>query len=118
QGDSMLPIQPGSIIVGEYVENVGSVKNGTLYILVTKQDGIVFKRVFNFLQNEGKLLLVADNRQYDPYSIEGSDVLELWSAKAFFSNQFPDLDIPKVSLDHLAHSIVTLQAEVDKLKKK
>lgn len=118
QGDSMLPIQPGSIIFGEYVENVGSIKNGKLYILVTKQDGIVFKRVFNFIQNEGKLLLVSDNRQYEPYAIDASDVLELWSAKAFFSNQFPDIDSNKVSLDHLAHSVLELQSEVQRLKKK
>src|ERR671913_615794 len=84
RGDSMLPVQPGSIIFGEYVENIGSIKNGKLYILVTKQDGIVFKRVFNFTKDEGKLLLVSDNRQYEPYAIEGGDVLELWSAKAFF----------------------------------
>ena len=118
QGDSMLPVQPGSIIFGEYVENIGSVKNGKLYILVTKQDGIVFKRVFNFTRDEGKLLLVSDNRQYEPYSIEASDVLELWSAKAFFSNQFPDLQNNIVTLDHLAHTVISLQSEVQRLKKR
>src|SRR5688572_16946366 len=118
QGDSMLPIQPGSILFGEYVENIGAIKNGKLYILVTKQDGIVFKRVFNFVQGEGKLLLVSDNRQYEPYTIDANDVLELWSAKAFFSNQFPDLQNSSVSLDHLAHTVLTLQSEVQKLKKK
>jgi transcriptional regulator with XRE-family HTH domain len=118
QGDSMLPVQPGSIIFGEYVENVGAIKNGKLYILVTKQDGIVFKRVFNFIQSEAKLLLVSDNRQYAPYAVEANDVLELWSAKAFFSNQFPDLENDKVSLDHLAHTVLSLQSEVQRLKKK
>jgi transcriptional regulator with XRE-family HTH domain len=118
QGDSMLPVQPGSIIFAEYVENISAVKNGKLYILVTRQDGIVFKRVFNFSQDEGKLLLVSDNRQYEPYSIEASDLLELWTAKAFFSNQFPDLQSNNVSLDHLAHTVLTLQAEVKRLKKK
>lgn len=118
QGDSMLPIQPGSIIFGEYVENIGAIKNGRLYILITKQDGIVFKRVFNFIQPDGKLLLVSDNRQYEPYSIDAGDVLELWSAKAFFSNQFPDLQAGAVSLDHLAHTVLSLQSEVKRLKKK
>lgn len=118
QGDSMLPVQPGSIIFGEYVENVGAIKNGKLYILVTKQDGIVFKRVFNFIQSEAKLLLVSDNRQYAPYAVEANDVLELWSAKAFFSNQFPELENDKVSLDHLAHTVLSLQSEVQRLKKK
>jgi transcriptional regulator with XRE-family HTH domain len=117
QGDSMLPVQPGSIIFGEYVENIGGLKNGKLYVLVTKQDGIVFKRVFNFTKEEGKLLLVSDNRQYEPYSIEAGDVLEVWSAKAFFSNQFPDLQNNTVALDHLAHTVISLQSEVQRLKK-
>jgi phage repressor protein C with HTH and peptisase S24 domain len=118
QGDSMLPLQPGSIIFGEYVENINSIKNGKLYVLITRQDGIVFKRVFNFSQQEGKLLLVSDNRQYEPYTIDAADILELWSAKAFFSNQFPDLQNGGASLDHLAHTILNLQAEVKRLKKK
>jgi transcriptional regulator with XRE-family HTH domain len=118
QGDSMLPIQPGSIIFGEYVENVGAVKNGKLYILVTKQDGIVFKRVFNFTQDEGKLLLMSDNRQYEPYPVDANDILEIWMAKAFFSNQFPDLQQPMASTDQLAHTVLNLQAEIQRLKKK
>ncbi len=118
QGDSMLPIQPGSIIFGEYVENVTAIKNGKLYILITKHDGIVFKRIYNFTQDEGKLLLVSDNRQYEPYSVDANDILELWSAKAFFSNQFPDLQAPAASTDHLAHTVLSLQAEIQRLKKK
>ncbi len=118
QGDSMLPIQPGSIIFGEYLENIASIKNGKLYVLVTKQDGIVFKRVFNFIQSEGKLLLVSDNRQYEPYAIDMNDVLELWVAKAFFSTQFPDLQNTSASVDHLAHTVLSLQSEVQRLKKK
>src|SRR5688500_4890773 len=118
QGDSMLPIQPGSIIFGEYVENVGAIKNGKLYILVTKQDGIVFKRVFNFTQDDGKLLLMSDNRQYEPYSVDANDILEIWMAKAFFSNQFPDLQQPMASTDQLAHTVLNLQAEIQRLKKK
>jgi hypothetical protein len=73
--------------------------------------------VFNFTKDEGKLLLVSDNRQYEPYSIEASDVLELWSAKAFFSNQFPDVQNNTVTLDHLAHTVISLQSEVQRLKK-
>jgi transcriptional regulator with XRE-family HTH domain len=119
QGDSMLPVQPGSIIFGEYVEDAGSIKNGKLYILVTASDGIVFKRVFNFADDEGKLLLVSDNRQYAPYAVNATDVLEIWSAKAYFSNQFPDTQQSTgASADQLAHTILSLQEEIKKLKKK
>lgn len=117
QGDSMLPVQPGSIIFGEYQEHVASVKNGKLYILVTKHDGIVFKRVFNFADDEGKLLLVSDNRLYEPFTVSAEDVLEVWFAKAFFSNQFPEVTINQSVSDQLAMQLVKLQAELSKKKK-
>jgi transcriptional regulator with XRE-family HTH domain len=91
QGDSMLPIQSGSIVFGEYVENLGSIRNGKLYVLVLK-DGIVFKRLFNFLDDDGKLLLVSDNRLYEPYTINATEVSEVWRAHGFFTTKFPDAD--------------------------
>lgn len=117
QGDSMLPVQPGSIIFGEYVENVASIKNGKLYILVTKHDGIVFKRAFNFADDEGKLLLVSDNRLYEPFTVSAEDVLEVWFAKAFFSSQFPEVTINQSVSDQLAMQLVKLQSELSKKKK-
>ena len=110
QGDSMLPVQPGSIIFGEYIENATAIKNGKLYILVTRQEGIVFKRVFNFADQEEKFLLVSDNRQYVPYTVDVHDILEIWAAKGFFSNQFPEGEIGSSSLvDQLAFQIFQLQ---------
>ena len=119
QGDSMLPVHPGSIIFGEYQESISSIKNGKPYILVTAQDGIVFKRAFNFADKDGKLLLVSDNRNYEPYTVTASDVLEVWAAKAFFSNEFPDAETTStVSMDQLASTVLSLQEEIKKLKKK
>lgn len=116
QGDSMLPVQPGSIIFGEYLENVAAIKNGKLYILVTSHDGIVFKRIFNFADDEGKLLLVSDNRLYPPFTVAAEDVLEVWSAKAFFSNQFPEVTANQSVSDQLAMQLVKLQGELSKKK--
>jgi transcriptional regulator with XRE-family HTH domain len=111
KGDSMLPIQPGSIIFGEFVEDIESIKNGKLYLLVTKQDGIVFKRVFNFADQQGKLLLVSDNRTYEPYSIDAEEVVEIWAAKAFFSQQFPEAETGSSLVDQLAWQLFQLQHE-------
>lgn len=111
QGDSMLPVQPGSIIFAEYVDDVTSIRNGKLYILVTRNDGIVFKRVFNFAGQESKLLLVSDNRLYDPYGVDINDILEVWAAKAFFSNQFPsgEMAAPAPLVEQLALQVLQLQ---------
>lgn len=117
QGDSMLPVLPGSLIFGEYVEDSHSIKNGKLYVLVTRQDGIVFKRVFNFADQQGKFLLVSDNRSYEPYSVEAADVLEIWAAKAFFSSQFPETqNEPSSMVDQLAFQVFQLQEKNKKGK--
>ncbi len=118
-GDSMLPILPGTIIVGEYVENLSDLKNGKTYILVTGREGIVYKRVFNYLHENGKLFLVSDNRHYSPYQIDGEDVLEAWAAKAYISVQFPDMDSQKdMSIENLAGVVLDLQKEILELKTK
>jgi transcriptional regulator with XRE-family HTH domain len=119
KGDSMLPLQSGAIIFGEYTDKLADVKSGKLYVVVTRDEGIVFKRVYNLLKEEGKLLLVSDNRAYPPYSVHAADVLEVWNAKGFFSMKFPELEpVETVSADHLALAVVRLQREVLRLKGK
>jgi transcriptional regulator with XRE-family HTH domain len=118
KGDSMLPIQSGSIVFGEYVEKLSAIKNGKLYIVVSQQEGIVFKRVFNFSDTDKKLLLVSDNRQYDPYPIKSEDVLEVWEVKAYFSTKFADIESTHFSAEQLATSVLKLQEEVYRLKTK
>ncbi|MBL3658472.1 XRE family transcriptional regulator [Fulvivirga sediminis] len=116
-GDSMLPILPGTIIIGQYIDDIRDIKNGKTYILVTQNDGIVYKRVFNYLEDTGKLFLVSDNRQYAPYQISGDEVLEIWASKAYISVQFPDADDSKdVSTEQLASIVLELQKEIVKLK--
>lgn len=116
-GDSMLPIQPGSIVVGEYVEDIMDIKNGKTYILVTRDDGIVYKRVFNYINDSGNLFLVSDNRQYSPYQIKADEVIEAWSAKAFISVDFPeDTNSSDVNVDQLATMVLDLKKEINSLK--
>jgi transcriptional regulator with XRE-family HTH domain len=111
QGDSMLPVLPGTIVFGEYVESLSDIKNGKLYILILKE-GIVFKRIFNFLDADAKLLLVSDNRQYAPYAIDPDDVLEVWKAHGLFTTKFPDTESSSSSLvDQLALQVFQLQQE-------
>jgi transcriptional regulator with XRE-family HTH domain len=116
-GDSMLPILPGTIVIGSYVDDVRDIKNGKTYILVTESEGIVYKRVFNYINDNGKLFLVSDNRQYAPYQIDIEDVLEVWAAKAYISVQFPDSnESNEVSTEQLASIVLDLQKEIVKLK--
>jgi transcriptional regulator with XRE-family HTH domain len=116
-GDSMLPLMPGTIVVGEYVEDLRDLKNGKTYVLVTNREGIVYKRVFNYLAENGKLFLVSDNRQYAPYQLDAEDVVEAWAAKAYISVQFPDVENKSdVSVENLAGLVLDLQKEILEIK--
>lgn len=116
-GDSMLPLQPGTVIIGKYTESVKDIKNGKTYVLVTEQEGVVYKRVFNYLDENGKLFLVSDNDAYTPYEVAPEAVLEIWEAKAYISLSFPDpVDKADMTIDKLASIVLDLQREVIRLK--
>ncbi|RAK70387.1 LexA family transcriptional regulator [Hymenobacter edaphi] len=113
-GDSMLPIASGTVIVGRYVADWNEVKDGTPCIVVSKKEGIVFKRVFNRLKDAAALTLHSDNPVYSPYDIDVEDVLEIWEAKSYISSTFPIADL---SLNRLASIVLDLQKQVTTMKK-
>ncbi|MBS2099856.1 XRE family transcriptional regulator [Carboxylicivirga linearis] len=78
KGDSMLPIPEGSWITGSYVQNWKTIKDGTPCIIVTRDEGIVFKVVYNQFEKNQTLLLVSTNRNYKPYQIEANKIIEVW----------------------------------------
>ena len=115
-GDSMLPLMPGTIIVGAYIESTVEVKNGRTYVLVTKNDGIVYKRVFNYIEERGKLFVVSDNDSYKPYDISIQEVVEIWEAKAFISTHFPDPSpAAPVSLEEIGKMILEIKSDIRKI---
>ncbi|MBX0289241.1 helix-turn-helix domain-containing protein [Hymenobacter sp. HSC-4F20] len=113
-GDSMLPIASGTVIVGRYVDDWMSIKDGTPCIVVSSKEGIVFKRVFNRLKDAAMLALHSDNPLYSPYQIDVEDVVEIWEAKAYISSTFPIADL---SLNRLASIVLDLQQQVSTMKK-
>lgn len=117
-GDSMLPLIPGTIVIGSYVEQLKQIKSGRTYVLVTQTEGVVYKRVFNYLEENGKLFLVSDNEHYKPYEVRGEDVLEIWEAKAFISTDFPNPGDKKkpLSLEDLGEMIRDIQLDLKRIK--
>lgn len=114
-GDSMLPILPGSIIIGEYISNWYDIKDGHTYIVVSSRDGVVYKRLFNKLETSGEIILQSDNPSYPPFSLPADEIIEIWQAKAYISTVFPNQD---VSLNHLMKMMQNLQEEVVRLREK
>ena len=114
-GDSMLPTPSGSIIVGEKIENTDDIKNTQAYIVVSRNEGIVYKRVEKSGRSKGKLTLVSDNPQYQPYQVNAEDVVELWQAQMVISKVAMQ---QRWDVNSLASMVNNLQNQVSSLKKK
>lgn len=90
-GDSMLPIRDKSWVVGEYIDDWTSLKDGQQYIIVTESEGVVFKTAYNKIKQQGILLLTSLNPQYKPFEVEAADVKEVW--KYVMNMNFGDISI-------------------------
>ncbi len=79
KGDSMPPLKEGAILVGKYVESLNDVKDGLTYIVLTKNDGLVYKRLYRENKKAHAFIFYSDNTQYQPYTVATSEILEIWS---------------------------------------
>ncbi len=114
-GDSMLPTPSGSVIVGEKVESVDDVKNNTAYIVISRNEGIVYKRIVKNNKVKNKVSLVSDNPTYQPYQIATEDIIELWQAQVVIGKVTSQ---QRWDVNSLANLVNNLQDEVTTLKKK
>ncbi len=114
-GDSMLPTQSGSVIVGEKLEDIEEVKTSNTYIVISRNEGIVYKRVLKSNRNKSKVTLVSDNPQYEPYQVNAEDIVELWQAQMIISKANVQ---QRWDVNQLASLVNNLQEQVSTLKKK
>lgn len=114
-GDSMMPTPSGSIIVGEKLNTLDDVKNNFAYIVVSKNEGIVYKRLVKNNRAKNKITLVSDNPGFQPYQVNTEDIIELWHAQAVISKVTQQL---MWDVNSLANIVNTLQDQVSTLKKK
>ena len=114
-GDSMLPTASGSVIVGEKVENLDDVKNNQTYIVISRNEGIVYKRVMKNPKAKAKLTLLSDNPSYQPYVVNAVDVVELWKASLIIGKANTQ---QRWDVNQLATLVNNLQEQVSTLKNK
>tara|TARA_B100000767_G_scaffold267756_1_gene286939 strand:+ start:112 stop:909 length:798 start_codon:yes stop_codon:yes gene_type:complete len=112
QGDSMLPFLPGSYLISSYMQDWSSVKTGELYVFLTQDHGVVFKRAKNCIIETGEIELISDNTIYEPYRVHVEDLLEVWKVEG--NIQF-DLS-NRYANDNVANKLDTLKQEVRALR--
>lgn len=114
-GDSMLPTPSGSVIVGERVESIDDLRANNTYIVISRKEGIVYKRVMKNAKTKNKLTLISDNPAYQPYNVDAEDVLEMWKAAHIISKANTQ---QRWDVGQLANLVSDLHEQVSQLKKK
>jgi transcriptional regulator with XRE-family HTH domain len=115
KGDSMLPVKSGSYIVAKFIEDIKYLKSGKTYIVLTLNDGLVYKRVYDKIDEHNMLLLVSDNKKYDPYYVKVEEVLELWEFTCSINTQ--EYDEHELKISSIASMLTQLGVELKELKK-
>ncbi len=114
-GDSMLPTPSGSVIVGEKVDSLEELKNNAACIVVSRNEGVVYKRVQRNTRQKNKLTLVSDNPVYHPYNVNAEEVLEMWQAQMVISKVATQ---QRWDVNQLSTLVNDLQQQVTTLKKR
>src|SRR5947209_10756633 len=108
-GDSMMPTPSGSVIVGEKVQSVDDIKSNNTYVVVSKTDGIVYKRVLKNNRLKNKFTFVSDNPAYQPYNVSAEEIVEVWQAQMILSRANTQ---QRWDVNNLANLVTNLQQQV------
>lgn len=91
-GDSMEPtLFEGDKVICSYLEPTlweSAIKDNYVYVIVTRGD-IVVKRVTNNIKSTKELLIHSDNNFYHDYSLNLSEIREIWYVRAKISPFLP-----------------------------
>ena len=102
----MLPIPDKSWIIAEYLENWYDIKDGHAYIVLTQDEGIVFKVAINQLRKTKTITLKSLNPAYSPYEVPVNEVREVWKFCNYMSSELPDNSIDK---DEMLAKLIQLE---------
>ena len=117
-GDSMLPIPDKSYVTGEYVLDWTYIRSGMPYIILTQDDGIVFKIVENKIKEEGKLTLSSLNPLYKPFDLAAADIKEVWKFVHYISAEMPQQNENRLREEQLVKVVQDLQKQVEEIQLK
>jgi len=114
KGDSMLPIPDRAWVTGEFLQDWREIRSGQAYIILTSNDGIVFKVVENNIEKSGRLVLYSLNPLYEPYEVHVSDVREIWKFVHYISDELPEPVLPE---KQLLRTVASMKQDLYQLKK-
>jgi DNA-binding XRE family transcriptional regulator len=118
EGESMLPIPSGSYILSDFVEDWRTIGGMRPYIVVTRNEGLVFKRVENRLDTTHEdFLLISDNPDFAPFVARPDEIVEVWRARGYLAFDWPTpafsgMERIQGTLDHIRTDIRAIKMKL------
>jgi len=114
-GDSMLPVPDGAWITGEFVHDWNEIKTGDMYVVLTLNEGLVFKQLKNELAEHGHLQLISLNPAYRTYQLGATEIREIWKFVHYISREVAE---PQLTDNQISQQLKELTEEVRGLKER
>lgn len=100
----------GTLLVGMRIGNLHEIKDGESYILVLKNEGSIYRRVFNQIRVKGVIALFSDVAGVANTEVSSRDVLEIYKVVWFVSKQ---MSLPQqIDLHRVKELVNELQKEI------
>lgn len=112
-GDSMLPIPSGAVVIGEFIQNFYNIKKGEGYIIVTRDEGIVFKIVQDYISEKRALLLASLNTAFKTFELPIIELKEAWKFTCYLNTEIPE---PETDIQMVLQKINQLHKEFNTKK--
>ena len=113
KGDSMPPFKDGSVVIGKYVDSYNEIKDGNTYVVLTKDDGIVYKRLYREnVKSNNAFEFKSDNTTYSAYSVHSENILEVWSYVC--SLNIGEYKLPTLNIDSVISFLKSVGVEMAK----
>ncbi|NRA91067.1 MAG: transcriptional regulator [Psychroserpens sp.] len=112
QGNSMVPtFYSGDYVFGKFIEDLSEIKDDSVYVVVSKDDGVVLKRIFK--SDDDTIILKSDNQDgnYPDYSLPTENLMEIWQVTMYASKQIPKGINMVQKLNDLESRIANLQQQ-------
>ena len=112
-------IADGDIVIGELLDNwTTDITDDCIHIVVLKDD-LVCKRVFNRINERGKLGLKSDNQAYSDYEVYAEDIVQVFKYKCVisFDGSNPNFDLLS-SFSRLENEVFDLKHQFELMKKR
>lgn len=118
-GKSAKPDRALSIsLQADMIEDIKQAKSGYSYIVVTKNDGMTYKRVENLIEEKSCFLLKPDNPSYQSYQVPISEVLELWKFTCSINTQeYEEHELKISSIINMFQNLGVELASLNKLSR-